>query len=159
MRSPCGNSRQPAGCHRAPRAPFRGDPSRRARRGSGGAGRAQLARLRQGAARTRSTTALEAISSASSWRAWRPPARIASSDHPAVRRTRRGRRADTLIQLGEFSIREMVGCEGQRVPGLRTAARCGALRVPRSSSPICYVNRPLRATAAAKYQQMMNYPG
>jgi hypothetical protein len=26
-------------------------------------------------------------------------------------------------------------------------------------APICYVNRPLRATAAAKYQQMMNYPG
>jgi hypothetical protein len=26
-------------------------------------------------------------------------------------------------------------------------------------TPICYVNRALRATAAAKYQQMMNYPG
>src|ERR1700679_3012721 len=31
----------PAACRRAPRAPFRGDPSRRACRGSGGAGRVQ----------------------------------------------------------------------------------------------------------------------
>jgi hypothetical protein len=26
-------------------------------------------------------------------------------------------------------------------------------------TPICYVNRPLLATAAAKFQQLMNNPG
>jgi hypothetical protein len=37
-------------------------------------------------------------------------------------------------------------------------ALCGCTK-QFDKAPICYVNRPLRATAAAKYQQMMNYPG
>jgi len=41
---------------------------------------------------------------------------------------------------------------------MAAVALCGCTK-QFDKAPICYVNRPLRATAAAKYQQMMNYPG
>jgi hypothetical protein len=41
---------------------------------------------------------------------------------------------------------------------MAAVALCGCTK-QFDKAPIYYVNRPLRATAAAKYQQMMNYPG
>jgi hypothetical protein len=39
---------------------------------------------------------------------------------------------------------------------MAAVALCGCTK-QFDKAPICYVNRPLRATAAAKYQQIMNF--
>jgi hypothetical protein len=59
---------------------------------------------------------------------------------------------------------DFLAVNGWQVEGKRRIfghGGCGALRLHKQfdSTPICYVNRALRATVAAKYQQMMNYPG
>jgi hypothetical protein len=58
-----------------------------------------------------------------------------------------------------FSILTAGRSKGSGVSSvMAVVALCGCTK-QFDKAPICYVNRPLRAIAAAKYQQMMNYPG